>query len=91
MLFLYWHVWRLFKQLWTAPSPLQGEGWDGGSALKISSLYLERTTPTLTLPLAGGGDRSLLMLSTSNNAEFEKNQKPSTWKLNFQRPLKGWL
>ena len=37
-----------------APSPLQGEGWDGGSEVETKRLYLERTTPTLTLPLQGG-------------------------------------
>ncbi|OGS97203.1 MAG: DNA polymerase I [Gallionellales bacterium RIFCSPLOWO2_02_FULL_57_47] len=32
-----------------APSPSQGEGWDGGNVRKVS-------TPSLTLPLQGGGN-----------------------------------
>ncbi|MDD5034636.1 MAG: SBBP repeat-containing protein [Methylococcaceae bacterium] len=40
------------------PSPLEGEGWDGGRSLPKprSGAYDRRSTPTLTLPLPGGGD-----------------------------------
>ena len=38
------------------PSPLQGEGRDGGSAPKSSPSNLDRATPSLTLPLQGGGN-----------------------------------
>jgi hypothetical protein len=46
-----------------APSPLQGEGWDGGRVVETPRRYLERTTPTLTLPLQGGGNRTDLLLT----------------------------
>ncbi len=39
----------------TTPSPLQGEGWDGGRNLE-SSTNFTASTPSLALPLQGGGD-----------------------------------
>src|SRR2546425_12080777 len=40
-----------------APSPLQGEGWDGGRMVdRQRASFIDRTTPTLTLPLQGGGN-----------------------------------
>ncbi|MDD5034262.1 MAG: carbamoyltransferase HypF [Methylococcaceae bacterium] len=42
----------------STPSPLQGEGWDGGrdSLNPGAPPSHRRSTPTLTLPLPGGGD-----------------------------------
>ena len=40
----------------TTPSPLQGEGWDGGRNSEGSPTS-STSTPTLTLPLQGGGDK----------------------------------
>jgi two-component system chemotaxis sensor kinase CheA len=40
----------------TTPSPLQGEGWDGGRNSE-SSPTSTTSTPSLTLPLQGGGDK----------------------------------
>ena len=42
------------------PSPLQGEGWDGGRNSE-SSPASTTSTPTLTLPLQGGGDRGIAL------------------------------
>ncbi len=39
------------RQRWLAPSPSQGEGWDGGQDARVVAV----STPTPTLPLAGGG------------------------------------
>ena len=39
-----------------APSPLTGEGWDGGETVALSSAVAhQQPTPTPALPLAGGG------------------------------------
>lgn len=45
----------------TAPSPSQGEGWDGGKSLGGSKNpeNFTSSTPSLTLPLPGGGDRGI--------------------------------
>ena len=40
----------------TTPSPLTGEGWDGGENIALAA----RSTPTLTLPRRGGGNRYFL-------------------------------
>ncbi|MFZ2162495.1 MAG: hybrid sensor histidine kinase/response regulator [Sideroxyarcus sp.] len=40
----------------STPSPLQGEGWDGGRNSERSPTS-STSTPTLTLPLQGGGDK----------------------------------
>src|SRR5712691_7747648 len=41
-----------------SPSPLAGEGWDGGGRLGSSLRALRLSfTPTLALPRQGGGDR----------------------------------
>ncbi len=41
-----------------APSPLQGEGWDGGRTFNSPQAFalLDAPTPSLTLPLTGGGN-----------------------------------
>jgi hypothetical protein len=54
------------------PSPLQGEDWDGGSAFETEPFCLDPTIgtphrPSLTLPLTGGGDYPLLILSCFNS------------------------
>ncbi len=38
-----------------SPSPMQGEGWDGGRG----AVDIEFSTPTLALPLQGGGDKPI--------------------------------
>jgi hypothetical protein len=41
-----------------APSPCEGEGWDGGQSVKYKPQVFEVLTPTPTLPLQGGGSKS---------------------------------
>ncbi|MES2553089.1 MAG: transcription-repair coupling factor [Pseudomonadota bacterium] len=43
----------------TTPPPSQGEGWDGGK----SSNKSKQPTPTLTLPLAEGGNKSFAIIT----------------------------
>ena len=56
------------------PSPSQGEGWDGGEKVKksIASTPKLNSTPTLTLPLSGGGDVD------SDNYRLPTNDYPLT-------------
>jgi hypothetical protein len=49
------------------PSPFEGEGWDGGWAAKFGThAEIERRTPTLTLPLTGGGNINIKALTHQN-------------------------
>jgi 5-oxoprolinase (ATP-hydrolysing) len=44
----------------SAPSPSQGEGRDGGASVSVSPLVFNASTPTSTLPLAVGGGNAPL-------------------------------
>ena len=45
-----------------APSPSEGEGWDGGVLVEVRPQVFAASTPTPTLPLAGGGSSNALPL-----------------------------
>jgi predicted secreted hydrolase len=46
-----------------APSPFEGEGWDGGGRVKNRQQMLDIFTPSLTLPLQGEGTTRRLLLA----------------------------
>lgn len=57
-------AWYLKAAQYTqAPSPLQGEGWDGGESMVNNQV----TTPTLTLPLQGGGNKTKVAFVSTNS------------------------
>ncbi|MFA5826646.1 MAG: DNA polymerase I [Gallionellaceae bacterium] len=55
-----------------APSPSQGEGWDGGESRKAS-------TPSLALPLQGGGNGELFSNDTSNYEAILTDAQLDAW------------
>ena len=59
------------------PSPLQGEGWDGGGNVANSTV----TTPSLALPLQGGGNKVQVSF-VSTNSITQGEQAGVLW---------GWL
>ncbi|MFA7399803.1 MAG: DNA polymerase I [Sideroxydans sp.] len=54
------------------PSPMQGEGWDGGRVRKES-------TPTLALPLHGGGDGVAVINDTSHYESIRTEAQLDAW------------
>ena len=56
----------------STPSPSQGEGWDGGRTRKDS-------TPSLALPLHGGGNSEATVNDTSNYESILTEAQLDTW------------
>jgi len=53
-----------------APSPSQGEGWDGGKE------SIEASTPTLTRPLPGGGNLGRTAAQLALGSPFSTTDHP---------------
>ncbi|MBI3902314.1 MAG: class I SAM-dependent DNA methyltransferase [Nitrosomonadales bacterium] len=62
-----------------APSPLQGEGWEGGRHVTGKTHV---STPTLTIPLQGGGNDTTRCAFVSTNSITQGEQAGVLW---------GWL
>ncbi len=65
-----------------APSPFQGEGWDGG---KNVGSKVHVSTPTLTLPLHGGGNNVTRCAFVSTNSITQGEQVGVLWPDLFKR------
>ena len=66
-----WYV-KAARYMQSSPSPFEGEGWDGGDVVKVSSNMPKHSTPTLALPLLGGGNIKCAFVSTNSITQGEQ-------------------
>ena len=75
-----WYV-KAARYMRLAPSPSEGEGGDGGEPLKPATAMPKESTPTLALPLHGGGNIRCAFVSTNSITQGEQVGVLWSWML----------
>jgi hypothetical protein len=75
-----WYI-KAARYMGSLPSPMQGEGQDGGAAMTNSTPTPLHSTPTLTLPLSGVGSVRCAFVSTNSITQGEQVGVLWSWML----------
>src|SRR2546427_584756 len=75
------------QQRGCAPSPLAGEGWDGGGSPAVAPPAL---TPTLTLPRRGGGNQKVSVNLYEEKDHVEETDLCARHSLRAHAPAWSW-